>query len=93
MAREVPAEAIVPGDLLEVRSGESFAADGVVASGESAVNVALLTGESHPVFTRQGDKVFAGTLNVASPIRVRVTEAGEERRVARILRQAGVLTS
>lgn len=87
VAREVPAEAIVPGDLLEVRSGESLAADGVVASGESAVNVALLTGESHPVFTRQGDKVFAGTLNVASPIRVRVTEAGEERRVARILRQ------
>lgn len=87
VARELPAEAIVPGDLLEVRSGESLPADGVVTEGESTVNTALLTGESRPVAARPGDAVYAGTLNMDSPIRVRVTEAGEERRVARLLRQ------
>ena len=47
--REVPAQALLPGMVLDVRAGESFAADGTVASGHSAVDLALLTGESRPV--------------------------------------------
>jgi Cu2+-exporting ATPase len=85
--RDVPAAAVVPGHVLEVRSGESLAADGVVESGASTVNVALLTGESKPVGVGPGDLVYAGTLNVASLLRVRVTRAGEESRVARLVRQ------
>lgn len=84
--QEVPAEAIVPGHVLDVRAGESLAADGVVEAGESSVNVSLLTGESRPVSVRAGDPVYAGTVNVASALRVRVTQAGEESRVARIMR-------
>lgn len=87
VAIETPAEGLLPGQVLEVRAGDSLAADGIVASGTSAVNVALLTGESLPVAVAEGDAVYAGTLNVSAPLRVRVTEAGESSRIARIVRQ------
>jgi Cu2+-exporting ATPase len=85
--REVPAEGLVPGDLIDVRAGDTFPADGTVVSGTSSVNVGLLTGESQPVATRRGDAVYSGTLNLESVLRVRVTEAGEDSRLARLVRQ------
>ncbi len=85
--REAPAEGLIPGDVVEVRAGDTFPADGVVESGVSSVNVALLTGESRPVTMRAGDDVFGGTLNVESRLRVRVTAAGEATRIARLVRQ------
>jgi P-type Cu2+ transporter len=85
--RDVPTEAVLPGMVLDVRAGETFAADGVLTTAHTTVNAALLTGESRPTDVREGDSVFAGTLNVAAPARVRVTEAGETSRVARILQQ------
>ncbi len=84
---EMPTEAVLPGMLLDVRAGETFAADGVLESGSTTVNAALLTGESRPARVNAGDSVFAGTLNVSTPARVRVTEAGETSRVARLLQQ------
>lgn len=86
-AREIPSEALLPGMTLEVRAGESFAADGVVVRGASTVNAALLTGESRPSRVQEGDTVFAGTLNVEAPVRVRVEQAGETSRIAKLLRQ------
>jgi P-type Cu2+ transporter len=85
--RELPAAALLPGMLLDVRAGDTIAADGIVEGGRSAVNVSLLTGESRPVAADVGSQVFAGTLNVSAPLRVRVERAGEESRVARLLRQ------
>ena len=85
--REAPVEGLVPGDMIEVRAGDTLPADGAVLSGASRVNLALLTGESHPAAVRPGDDVFAGTVNVEAPIRVRVTEAGETSRLARLVRQ------
>ena len=85
--REVPAAGLVPGMLLAVRAGEVLAADGVVEAGESTLDQAWLTGESRPVAGRPGTVVFAGTLNLTAPLRVRVTQAGEATRVARVLRQ------
>ncbi|MEK7402337.1 MAG: heavy metal translocating P-type ATPase [Gemmatimonadota bacterium] len=86
VTRALPVEALVPGMVLDVRAGESFGADGVVGSGQSSVNVALLTGESRPVAIAEGASVFAGTLNVQAPVRVRVEECGESIRIARLLR-------
>jgi Cu2+-exporting ATPase len=86
-ARELPAQALLPGMTLDVRAGESFAADGIVSLGRSTVDVALLTGESKPVSVAVGDRVYAGTTNVSSALRVRVDAAGEERRLAKILQQ------
>ncbi len=86
-SHEIPSEALLPGMTLEVRAGESFAADGVVVRGCSTVNAALLTGESRPSRVQEGDTVFAGTLNVEAPVRVRVEQAGETSRIANLLRQ------
>lgn len=85
--REIPAAALLPGMTLDVRAGETLAADGIVVTGGSSIDRSLLTGESRPVDVREGDTVHAGTLNVAAPIQVRVERAGEESRVAGILRQ------
>lgn len=84
---EVPAEALLPGMLLDVRAGDTLAADGVVESGASALDLSVLTGESRPVSVEAGASVFAGTVNLSSPLRVRVTTAGEESRLAGLLRQ------
>lgn len=85
--RDVPAIALVPGMEVHVRAGESFPADGVVTSGQTKVNASLLTGESRPVSAASGDAVFAGTLNISAPVRVRVEVAGETSRLATLLRQ------
>lgn len=84
---DVPVEAVLPGMVLDVRAGESFAADGVLITDRTSVNAALLTGESRPASIRQGEMVYAGTLNVSAPARIRVTEAGETSRVARLMQQ------
>ncbi len=91
--RELPTEAVLPGMVLDVRAGETFAADGVLTSEQTTVNAALLTGESRPARVTSGDAVFAGTLNVSSPARVRVTESGETSRVARLMQQVELSAS
>lgn len=85
--RELPAAALLPGMLLDVRAGETIAADGTVSDGQSAVNLSLLTGESRPVSVDAGSTVYAGTLNISAPLRIRIERAGEESRVAKLLRQ------
>jgi len=60
LVTDAPVEAINPGDIVEVRSGELIPADGVVIAGRSAVNQALLTGESMPKEVEPGHAVHAG---------------------------------
>ena len=85
-ARVMPSEALLPGMLLEVRAGEALPADGVVESGTSSLDGSLLTGESRPVAVGAGDAVYALTVNLSATLRVRVSEAGESSRLARLLR-------
>ncbi len=87
IVRDIPSEALLPGMLLDVRAGESFPADGMVMRGHSSVNAALLTGESRPTSVSVGQMVYAGTLNVESPLRVQVEQAGETSRIAKLMRQ------
>ena len=82
---EVPIEAVQPGDLVEVRGGESIPADGSVLEGESSVNRALLTGESQPTAVGPGNAVNAGTVNLSSRLVVRVEAVGEATRVGRLM--------
>lgn len=74
------------GDVVLVKPGEVIPVDGTVLSGDSAVNEAMLTGESLPVAKHSGDAVVAGTLNAASPLIVRTEQVGGETRLAHIVR-------
>ncbi len=82
---DIPVMAIAMGDLLEVRPGETFPADGVVDVGESQVDAAVLTGESRPVDVARGDEVHAGTVNLSGLIHMRAEKAGLETRVGQLM--------
>lgn len=84
--RDVPVEALRIGDLIEVRPGELVAADGTLESGQSFIDASLLTGESKPVEVGAGSRLSAGTLNIASPVRLRVESTGPDSRVGRLMR-------
>lgn len=83
---EVPVEALVKDDIVEVQSGELLPADGQVCEGRSAVDQALLTGESLPVEVTVGSDVFAGSLNTGRALRICVSRTGGETRVGKLMR-------
>lgn len=83
--RTVPVEALKPGDLIEVLAGESFPVDGVVERGSSSVNQALLTGEARPIEIGVSDDVAAGSVNMVSPLVVRVRATGRGTRVGKLM--------
>jgi Cu2+-exporting ATPase len=82
---EVPVEALVSGDRVEVRSGETVPADGLVVDGRSNLDRSLLTGESRPEPIRPGSPIHAGTLNITAPIVLQVETTGEATRVGRLM--------
>ena len=83
---DVPASALMIGDVLLVRPGAGVPADGEVREGESSVNESMITGESRPVGKRPGDNVIAGTINGQGSLRVAVTRTGERTALAGIMR-------
>jgi Cd2+/Zn2+-exporting ATPase len=84
--REVDAETLEPGATILVRPGDRVPADGVILSGESAIDEAPVTGESTPVSKGPEAVVFAGTVNGDGVLRVRVTAAAADNTIARVIR-------
>jgi len=82
---EVPAESLMVDSLIFVRPGDRIAADGIIESGDSAIDEAPVTGESVPKRKGQGDAVFAGTINHDGTLRVRVTAAAADNTISRII--------
>ncbi|MFI6293867.1 heavy metal translocating P-type ATPase [Nonomuraea sp. NPDC050790] len=82
---EVPAAGLRVGDLLLVRPGEKLATDGVVASGRSALDTSVVTGESVPVETGPGAEVFAGTVNGTGALEITVTATARDNSLARLV--------
>ena len=78
--------ALAQGDRVLVRPGESIPADGEVYDGRSAVNEAMITGESKPVDKEPGARVIAGTINGDGSLRVEVTATGDATALAGIMR-------
>jgi Cu2+-exporting ATPase len=74
------------GDVVRVHAGESFPADGEVLAGHSSVNESLLTGESRPLPRAPGGVVIAGSINLDSPLTVRVSQVGPNTRLAGVVR-------
>ncbi|MCY1260638.1 heavy metal translocating P-type ATPase [Metapseudomonas sp. CR1201] len=83
---EVAIAALQLGDLLVVKPGERFPADGEVSEGQSHADEALISGESLPVPKQPGDRVTAGAINGEGRLLVRTTALGGETVLARIIR-------
>ncbi|WP_323800070.1 heavy metal translocating P-type ATPase [Parasphingorhabdus sp.] len=84
--RWVASRDLVPEMQMMVAAGESLAADGVIISGSSSFDCSLMTGESEPQPRSKGDMALAGTLNLSSPVIVRITATGEDTSVSDIAR-------
>jgi len=82
----VAVEQLAVGDRFVVRPGEKVATDGIVDSGSSAVDQALVTGESVPVEVGPGEEVIGATINVGGRLVVRATRIGEDTALAQIAR-------
>jgi Zn2+/Cd2+-exporting ATPase len=84
--REVPAEDLAVGVVILVRPGDRIPADGVIVSGNSAIDEAPVTGESTPVRKDVDAAVFAGTVNGEAALRIRVTAAAVDNTIARVVK-------
>jgi P-type Cu2+ transporter len=82
----VSIEDLREGDLVMIRPGSNIPVDGIVKEGKSAVNEAMITGESKPVKKAAGDRVIAGTSNGEGSLRVEVAGTGEQTTLAGIMR-------
>lgn len=83
---EIPADEVMPGDVVLVRPGESIPVDGKVVEGHSAVDESMLTGESIPVEKKPGDEVIAGTINRTGFFKFVATRVGRDTVLAQITR-------
>ena len=93
---EIPAAAVVPGDLLAVRPGERIPVDGTLTEGGSYVDESMISGEPLPVRKGPGDPVLGATVNQTGAFRYRATRVGADMVLAQIVRlveeaQAGKL--
>jgi Cu+-exporting ATPase len=82
----IPVEALQVGDEFVVHPGEKVATDGTVVSGTSAIDAALLTGESVPVEVQPGDSVVGATINAGGRLVVRATRVGAQTQLAQMAR-------
>ena len=82
----VPAEQVRVGDRLRVLPGESIPVDGVITSGQTSINQAVMTGESLPVDKTVGDEVSSGTVNQYGAFEMRATKVGEDSSIQRMIR-------
>ncbi|WP_458761151.1 heavy metal translocating P-type ATPase [Afipia sp. TerB] len=85
-AREVEADTLSVGAIIQVRPGDRIPADGVIVSGESSIDEAPVTGESTPVRKSRDESLFAGTVNGDGLLRVRVTAAAADNTIARVVK-------
>ena len=82
----IPAEQVQVGDMLRVLPGEAVPVDGVIVSGETSVNQAVMTGESLPVDKKPGDAVSSGTVNQFGAFEMRAEKVGEDSSIQRMIR-------
>jgi heavy metal translocating P-type ATPase len=80
-----PVEAIEPGDMVEVRSGEVVPVDGTIIEGSGSIDRAPLTGEPMPVLVKPGDLVEAGLVLVRGPLVIRAQAGGDDTRLSSLI--------
>lgn len=77
---------LIAGDKVRIKPGDSIPADGVIVEGRSSIDESLLTGESIPLAKTINEKVIGGTVNIESPLVVKVEKVGEDTVLAAIQR-------
>ncbi|MDO4296770.1 MAG: cation-translocating P-type ATPase [bacterium] len=82
----IPAEEVQIGDVLRVLPGESIPVDGIILSGQTSINQAVMTGESLPVDKTVGDEVSSGTVNQFGAFDMRATKVGEDSSIQRMIK-------
>ena len=82
----IPAEEVKVGDILRVLPGETIPVDGVIRTGQTSVNQAVMTGESLPVDKGAGDEVSSGTVNQFGSFDMEATKVGEDSSIQRMIR-------
>lgn len=82
----IPAENVKVGDILRVLPGETIAVDGIIISGETSVDQAVMTGESLPVDKTVGDEVSSGTVNQFGAFEMKASKVGEDSSIQRMIR-------
>lgn len=82
----IPAAEVLKGDLLRVLPGETVPADGIIKSGRTSVNQAVMTGESLPADKGPGDEVSSGTVNQFGSFDMEATRVGEDSSIQRMIR-------
>lgn len=87
--RRVPVQELQPGDIVLIKPSERIPADGVVITGESHVDEALISGESLPVSKQTGSKVTGGAVNLDGVLQVKTTAVGAETVLEQIIRMVG----
>lgn len=79
-------EEVSKGDIILVKPGEKIAVDGLVVKGNSYVDESMLSGEPVPVFKKEDESVFAGTINQKGSFQFRAEKVGAETMLAQIIR-------
>ena len=83
--KNILVEDVKVGDILLVKKGEKIGVDGIIKSGTSSIDSSMLTGESEPVFIKEGEKVLSGSINLGDVILVKATSTFEDSTVSKIL--------
>lgn len=82
----IPAEQVKVGELIRVLPGETVPVDGVITSGQTSINQAVMTGESLPVDKAKGDEVSSGTVNQFGAFEMKATKVGEDSSIQKMIR-------
>ncbi|HIZ21723.1 MAG TPA: cation-translocating P-type ATPase [Candidatus Blautia faecigallinarum] len=82
----IPAQQVKVGDVIRVLPGETVAVDGIILSGQTSVNQAVMTGESLPVDKSAGDEVSSGTVNQFGAFEMRAAKVGEDSSIQRMIK-------
>ncbi len=82
----IAADKIMTNDILRILPGEAIPADGIIINGETSVDQSIMTGESLPADKNAGDEIFCGTINLYGSIDIKVSRAGEDSSLQKLIR-------
>lgn len=83
---EIPIDEVETGDIIFVKPGDKIPVDGIVTEGSTAIDESMLTGESLPIDKKEGDKVYAASINKNGTIQFKATKVGSDTALAQIIK-------